>query len=726
MAFTRALLRIVPALLAVLALSLASLLPAVATAQSNPEDGRAQVIAQGVDLMPRVPVAWRLTTSEAAPADEAEYFARTLGFTIGADDPILVTDRDSGANTLLQDGQASFHPEGAVERRASTTDGDAHYVNIELIVADAVATGESLGSSTLVLASNDFTAPSGHRNLQLSGNVLAPGEEDGFARDSGAPYLLYVSDGIVEVTNEGGHSFEIAAGNGGAFAGEVEILAGANQGGTYLIASIGDEVELPPVATQAQADEAATGTVEISLEACPDGLDADCEPTTNADVTVPAFHHVDDENWIIPDRAKVSDDGTTYTWKDLPAGTYTTGPEEEAIPGVSIDGAEWDDDEQGWVFTVKPRKTTELTLQVVTGDDRGDTGSLLVTLYDCPAGTDPASDDSACEVATKPWNVLIEHPGQGDTTTWSLQDDALDLGDGQYWFELLPAESLVFWPDDARDANLDAYVIAGGPYELGNIWSVDIPYHGAAEAIVYRVEPGDAAGSGWLTLVQFDCPAGTSPDDLSICETATSPRDIVLEHIDTGESWSSFADAEAESDAQFFFPELPAGDYSISGYDPSGTDEVYFSGDVGFGDGAPIVMIAADADHDLFVYVVPAGDTPDDPTEEPVGGTGSLVIAQLDCPYGTDISVDTSACDTSASPWAVTVTNTETGESWSLLDNGSAWDSGTYVLEALPAGSYAISVASNGNWDVSYPGSVEVTADDETYVDVYSVDLRVP
>jgi hypothetical protein len=339
-------------------------------------------------------------------------------------------------------------------------------------------------------------------------------------------------------------------------------------------------------------------------------------------------------------------------------------------------------------------------------------------------------DDSGCDVASEPWNVLVENPGQSDTTTWSLYDDALDLGDGQYWFELLPAESLVFWPDDTRDAGLGNYAIAGDPYALGNIWTVDIPYHGAAEAVVYRVQPDDAGDTGWLTLVQFDCPAGTSPDDLSVCETTSSPRDIVLEHVDTGETWSTFSDAEAESDAQFFFPALSAGNYTISGHDPDGTDDVYFSGDVGFADNAPLVQIVADTDHDLFVYVVPAGDVPEEPTEqpteEPAQGIGSLVISQLDCAYGTDISVDSSECVTSSSPWDVTITNGETGETWSLLVDSVAWDTGTYVLEALPEGSYSISVAGNGNWDLHYAGSTYVSADNETYETVYSVDLREP
>ena len=59
------------------------------------------------------------------------------------------------------------------------------------------------------------------------------------------------------------------------------------------------------------------------------------------------------------------------------------------------------------------------------------------------------------------------------------------------------------------------------------------------------------------------------------------------------------------------------------------------------------------------------------------------------------------------------------------VNDGWAYDSGTWVIEALPAGTYAISVHANGNWDILGPGP-QVSADDESYVTIYSVDLREP
>ncbi|MDQ3442918.1 MAG: hypothetical protein M3490_04840 [Chloroflexota bacterium] len=590
--------------LAIFLLVLTAALPSISLAQtSTAPTGHAQVIAQGVDLMPRVPVAWRMTESQAAPTDEAEFFPRTLGFTIGVDDPILVTDDDSDTLTLLHEGEVSFRPEGASERRSSTTNDSVDYVSIQLIVADAVDSPESVGSSRLTFKDQDFRAPRGCRDLQLIRDVLAPAEEGAISGSGDAPSLLYVSGGALQVTDADGEISELTAGDTMEITGDADLLAGANDGATWLMASIGDAVEVSPAPTTALPDDK-TGSLELRLEGCVDGLDADCSPITNRDLTVPAFHLVeDDDNWVIPDRARLSDGDTILTYDDLAAGEYVTMPDDEAVAGVTIDGATWDDDLEGWVFEIEAGETTELTLKVIV-DDRGDTGSLLVTLYDCPAGSDPERDSSSCDLTSEPWEVSVADIGQSDVTEWTLADDALNLGDGQYWFELLPPASLTFYPDGAREVGTSDVVVTGAPYVLGNLWAIDIPYHGTAEATLYRVPPSKS--------------------------------------------------------------------------DP------------------------------------------------PVGGTGSLVIYQSDCPYGTDPAVNTSACATSTDPWAVIVTNDATGEPWDLLFDGVAYDTGTYVLEALPAGSYSIFVSSNENWSLSYPTNIDVSADDETYVTVSSDDLRAP
>lgn len=112
-------------------------------------------------------------------------------------DPVLVSDEATDRHVPLDEGEASFHAEGARERRSSTTNDPVDYVNFELIVADAVDSPESVGSSRLTFAGDGFRAPRGHRDVQLVRDVLGPEEEGAISGTSEAPSLLYVSDGAL-------------------------------------------------------------------------------------------------------------------------------------------------------------------------------------------------------------------------------------------------------------------------------------------------------------------------------------------------------------------------------------------------------------------------------------------------------------------------------------------------------------------------------------------------
>lgn len=534
---------------------------------------------------------------------------------------------------------------------------------------------------------------------------------------------------MLQITPSDGDSVELGAGSFTEFTDEIEILAGANQGATWLIASVGSEVDIPPVPTPAPSTK--TGTLEIQLELCPDGFDDACEPTTTENVTVPAFHNIEDKNWIIPDRADVSDDETTYTYKGLPAGRYTTGPEEDAPDNVNLDGARWSDDNEGWDFRIRADRTTTLRLQVIP-ETNSDTGSIVVTLYDCPEGSDPASSTSDCATSSDPWNIPFSPTGASSLDdVLRLLDDATDLGDGTYLFEDLPAVTWEFSPDnDGPEGPLGLHV-EGDAYLLGDngMWAIDLEPGDNAEVFIYRVLSSETTGSLFITL--YDCPDGSDPTtSVDGCEISSDPWNVGVSNIgqSSRDDWTLFNDAIDMGDGTWWFELLPATPLSIfpAGLEPSGEFDVYVSGDVeGFGDDTWVVTIPGAGAAEISLYRVYPGDEPV-PTEEPTTGTGSLVITQYDCPYGTDIAVDTSPCELTASPWDVLVTNLDTGESLLMMIDGVAYDSGTYVFESLPAGTYSVITMGNGNWSVSHPTTVAVTADDETYLTIYSVDLREP
>jgi hypothetical protein len=696
----------------------------------------AQVIAQGVDTLSRGNLAWRVIEGESAPGEEAGFGLRNLGFTLATGDPIIVTSLTTGQNTYLSEGQAHFTSQGSNERRSSATRNTAPYLGIELVVEDA-ATGD-LDSPSVVFAGEPFSSNRGEHNIQLTRSVALPGEEATFSPEDDAPFLFIVTEGVVEVGPEDASPVELGAGSYAEFTGNIEILSGANEGATWLIASIGSEVDIPPVPTAAPSDE--TGTLEIQLELCPDGFDEACEPATTENVTVPAFHNIKDENWIIPDRADVSDDEATYTYKDLPAGRYTTGPEEVAPDNVNLDGARWSDDNEGWDFRVRTDRTTTLRLQIIPETD-GDTGSFLVTLYDCPEGTDPASDSSSCEPTSDAWNLWIAPPNALDMDQiLTLFDDATDLGDGEFLFENVPALSMELSPDpDGPDGPVLVH-LEGDPYKIDipGMWAVNIEPGETGEATIYRVISSESSGSVFVTL--YDCPDGSDPtESVDGCEVSTDPWNAGISYIgqSSRDDWTLFNDAIDMGDGSWWFELLPATTLNLfpAGFEPTGEYDVYAGGDVEFYPEDTWVIDlppAGAAEVSLYrVYPesdpVPTEEPTDEPTEEPSNsGTGSFVITQYDCPYGTDVSSDTSPCELSTAPWEVTVTNVNTGESWSLLADGAQYDSGTYYLEALPAGTYSISPRPTEHWDLYYESTLEITDVNESYVTIYSVDRRAP
>jgi hypothetical protein len=465
----------------------------------------------------------------------------------------------------------------------------------------------------------------------------------------------------------------------------------------------------------------------MRLEVCPDGFDEPCEPDVEREVVALTFHHVDDENWIIPDRAVWSEDDTVLTYKDLPAGDYTTGPEEESQPNTRVEGADWNDDREGWEWEIEPGETTVIRVQLDLS--ASDAGAFHVILLDCPEGTDLEGDTSACEATEDPWNLWIAPPdGNEDDAQW-LFEDAYDLGFGEFLFEDLPEGTWEFSPDEDGPDGPVQVLVTGDAYEIPDLWAVDVEAGERATATVYRVVPdgaGEQTGSLFVTL--YDCPAGSDPtSDTSPCEVTSEPWEVAVDLVGQSDvtTWSLYDDAIDMGGGEFWFELLPATSLTLRP-SPEG-HEVYVGGDPYLlGEDLWGVDIPAEGAAYASLYRMLPGEDPGNGGEEPQGGTGSLVIEQIDCAYGTDPAVDTSTCALSSAPWEVTLTNSVTGESWLLLGDGWAYDSGTYVIEALPAGNYAISVHADGNWDVYSPGAVDVTADDETYVTIYSVDLRAP
>ncbi|MDQ3044683.1 MAG: hypothetical protein M3R06_05960, partial [Chloroflexota bacterium] len=82
----------------------------------SPALGHARVIAQGVELMPAVPVIWRVVTINAEVASTAPVAARTLSFVYADGEPIVLTDETAKRQINFAPGEAAFTPRGVRQR----------------------------------------------------------------------------------------------------------------------------------------------------------------------------------------------------------------------------------------------------------------------------------------------------------------------------------------------------------------------------------------------------------------------------------------------------------------------------------------------------------------------------------------------------------------------------------------------------------------------------------
>lgn len=151
-----------------------------AAQSSNTGEASVQVWGEGSDLVPSVPVAWRVIRQTAKPAGEAEFFNRTVGFIYNVEgETIEVTNQTQGTWEVLTDsaGEASvaFNREQDAQRRASTTALDVAYLNFDLIVADAVEDPETVGTGELLAWTDEpFELPGEEKVIQFV-HVLAEG-----------------------------------------------------------------------------------------------------------------------------------------------------------------------------------------------------------------------------------------------------------------------------------------------------------------------------------------------------------------------------------------------------------------------------------------------------------------------------------------------------------------------------------------------------------------------
>ena len=111
----------------------------------------------------------------AEPWGQAQFEQRALGFVLAREDPILLTDQDSGARGRLAAREAEFVPDGIWQRRESLDASPTTDYRIALVPAPKAS---DAGGDTLIFAGNPFTVPPGARDLDLVSGRLFAGQTD--------------------------------------------------------------------------------------------------------------------------------------------------------------------------------------------------------------------------------------------------------------------------------------------------------------------------------------------------------------------------------------------------------------------------------------------------------------------------------------------------------------------------------------------------------------------
>jgi hypothetical protein len=328
----------------VLVLALISLAPLqVAQARQvdetfSPASGPAQVIAQGVAVIPAGDAVWRTVRTRAPLRGDAQFEERPLGFVFASTGPMLLVDRATGEQVRLGTGEAALTHAGTMQQRASLEAQPVSYLSIELVAADAPPPP---ADTTVLQPGQPFAAPSGLHDLDLLSATLGPGETFTIP-DSGAKNVVLITDGAAGVGRGEGEPVVLLAGEAASFSGVLDI-APAPDGGeeafvSFVVAMIGPEV--PPVETaeapapatatesapEPDAPDAATGEGSIAIQvfSCPPGMSAQnvaaavCAPTGEGfDVTLSG-----DALQAPLSLADATGEGGIFTWSGLPFADY--------------------------------------------------------------------------------------------------------------------------------------------------------------------------------------------------------------------------------------------------------------------------------------------------------------------------------------------------------------------------------------------------------------------
>lgn len=388
-------------------------------------------------------------------------------------------------------------------------------------------------------------------------------------------------------------------------------------------------------------------------------------------------------------------------------------------------GAHWMIASIGPQVTVPPMPTSAPTPTPIATPPVA--GAVVISLFECPEGSDPLVDTSPCIPATFMWDIALSQQGVNDPTTdVMLLGDGVARDDGSWVIPQMATGIWVVRPEPVG-ANMTMRVeILGDVVPLGGIWGVQVNGGQESELAVYLIGTLPTAETGTLTIEMYDCPPGVDPlSDPSACSLASNVPNVEVSRITQSEMiiYNTLWDAVSPQAGVFILEDIETGLFMVipdeTGIWPA--DEVVMGGDAYWDYGFWQVSVPIDTGSAyVAIYHTPAG--PPEPTQvtDISQGLGQLWITQVDCPPGTGDPLAEPGCMPSEAPWDVTVTNANTGETWTLYANATLAMTGSWEF-TLPAGNYLIDVSYDPSWGVIYETFASVTEGGLTEVVVYSI-----
>ncbi len=223
----------------------------VVLAQQSEPDSPNIVIAQGLAVPPESASRWRVREIEPLSADEAGPLTPDFSFAYQRSGATIIRNEVTGKRTRIEPGEAYYF--SADDEYTRFRDGSDPS---KTLIIEFVATDASTDVDGQIQFDSDAieSFPAGTYDYELYRARLDGAQKTAFPAHSG-PALIFVIEGSIEITPNGGSASSLAANNGLIVEGEANITAGKD-GAIYIVAAFGDRVLDPgeePPATEAAA-----------------------------------------------------------------------------------------------------------------------------------------------------------------------------------------------------------------------------------------------------------------------------------------------------------------------------------------------------------------------------------------------------------------------------------------------------------------------------------------